>query len=155
VDLQNIPNPAPNKSYFGWLLGDQSQPLATPIFLGKLAVSGGKIHLLYPGDTHHTDLMAITSRFLITEEDATSNPSNPSPDQSNWRYYAVLPQSTPTSTTGPSTMATSTPASSTMGSTDMMNDSVLQHLRHLLADAPELTGFRLYGGLDIWLLRNT
>jgi len=38
---------------------------------------------------------------------------------------------------------------------DMTNDTVLQHLRHLLADAPELTPLRLYGGLVIWLFRNT
>src|SRR5436190_19174470 len=49
-------------------------------------------------------------------------------------------------------MATGTPNANAM---DMTNDTVLQHLRHLLADAPELTPLRLYGGLDIWLFRNT
>jgi len=49
-------------------------------------------------------------------------------------------------------MGTSTPSTSSL---DMMNDTVLQHLRHLLADAPELTPLGLYGGLDIWLFRNT
>jgi hypothetical protein len=49
-------------------------------------------------------------------------------------------------------MATTTPNANAM---DMTNGTVLQHLRHLLADAPELTPLRLYGGLDIWLFRNT
>jgi eukaryotic-like serine/threonine-protein kinase len=49
-------------------------------------------------------------------------------------------------------MGSSTPTTNAM---DMMNDTVLQHLRHLLADAPELTPFGLNGGLDIWLFRNT
>lgn len=167
IDLQNIPNPAPNKSYYAWLLGDQNQQLASPIFLGMLPVSSGKVHFIYQGDAHHTNLLSISSRFLITEEDANINPSNPSPDQSNWRYFAELPQLavtniTPTSAMPTSAMGSSTTPTSVMGNStpstnpmDMMNDTVLQHLRHLLADAPELTPLGLYGGLDIWLFRNT
>ena len=153
IDLQNIPNPAPNKSYYAWLLGDKDQPLTTPILLGTLPVSGGKVHFLYQGDTHHTNLIGITSQFLITEEDANINPNNPSPDQSNWRYFAELPQSAVTSTTGSNAMATS--VMGTPGTSNMMNDTVLDHIRHLLANAPELTPRGLYGGLDIWLFRNT
>ncbi len=160
VDLQNIPAPAPNKSYYVWLLSDKNQQLASPILLGTLPVSNGKVRFVYQGDTHHTNLISMYSQFLITEENANMNPSNPSPDQSNWRYYAVLPQAavtnaTPTSgmaTGTPNAMATGTPNSNAM---DMTNDTVLQHLRHLLADAPELTPLRLYGGLVIWLFRNT
>jgi len=40
IDLQNIPNPASNKSYCAWLLSDKNQPLASPILLGTLPVSG-------------------------------------------------------------------------------------------------------------------
>lgn len=152
IDLQNVPNPAPNKSYYAWLLGDENQQLASPILLGILPVSDGKVHFVYKGDTHHTNLIGNMSRFLITEEVANINPSNPSPDQSNWRYFAELPQKAVITTTPTSSMGTSTPSTSSM---DMMNDTVLQHLRHLLADAPELTPLRLYGGLDIWLFRNT
>jgi serine/threonine protein kinase len=160
VDLQNIPNPAPGKSYYAWLLGDKNQQLASPLLLGTLPVSNGKLHFVYQGDSHHTNLINMYSQFLITEENANINPSNPSPDQSNWRYYAALPQlavanTTPTSamaTGTPNAMATGTPNSNAM---NMTNDTVLQHLRHLLADAPELTPLRLYGGLDIWLFRNT
>lgn len=167
IDLQNIPNPAPNKSYYAWLLGDKNQQLVSPIFLGMLPVSSGKVHFVYQGDTHYTNLLSISSRFLITEEDANITPSNPSPDQSNWRYFAELPQlavtsTTPTSAMPTSAMGNSTTPTSAMGNStpstnpmDMMNDTVLQHLRHLLADAPELTPLGLYGGLDIWLFRNT
>ncbi len=152
IDLQNVPNPAPNKSYYAWLLGDEDQPLASPILLGPLSVSGGKVHVVFKGDTHHTNLLGITSRFLITEENANIQPNNPSPDQSNWRYFAELPQKAVITTTPTNSMGTSAPSTSSM---DMMNDTVLQHLRHLLADAPELTPLGLHGGLDIWLFRNT
>jgi len=162
IDLQNIPNPAANKSYYAWLLSDKNQQLASPILLGTLPVSGGKVHFVYQGDTHHTNLINMYSQFLITEENANINPGNPSPDQSNWRYYAALPQLAVTNTTPTSVMATGTPNSNAMATgtpnanaMDMTNDTVLQHLRHLLADAPELTPLRLYGGLDIWLYRNT
>ena len=135
IELQNIPDPAPGNSYYAWLLGDAAQVLAPPILLGKLPVSNGQVHYLYKGDSHHSNLMAITSRFLITEENASTPPSNPSPDKSTWRYSAQLPQ--------------------TPDSMDMMHEGALQHLRHMLADAPELMQVNLPGGLDIWLFRNT
>jgi serine/threonine protein kinase len=134
IDLQNIPDPAPGKGYYAWLLADLAAPLAPPVALGRLTVINGSIHYLYPGDIHHTNLIAITSRFLITEENTNPSPSLPSPDKSTWRYYAQLPQS-------PGSMA-------------MMHEGALQHIRHLLADAPELTSINLPGGLDIWLFRN-
>jgi hypothetical protein len=36
----------------------------------------------------------------------------------------------------------------------MADLGALQHLRHMLVDAPELTSINLPGGLDIWLFRN-
>lgn len=133
VDIQHVSLPAQGKSYYGWLLGDQSMPLASPVFLGALQVNNGAIHQLYI-DANHRNLIAITSRFLITEEDAAVQPVDPTPDKSAWVYYAQLPQS-------PNT-------------TDMMHAGALQHLRHLLADAPELQAVKLEGGLDLWLFRN-
>lgn len=134
IELQNIPNPASGKGYYAWLLPDLATPLARPVALGQLPVMNGSIHYLYPGDTHHTNLIAITSRFLITEENTNPPPGLPSPDKSTWRYYAQLPQ--------------------TPESMDMMHEGALQHIRHLLADAPELMSINLPGGLDIWLFRN-
>jgi serine/threonine protein kinase len=134
IEFQNIPNPAPGKGYYAWLLPDLATPLALPVAVGQVPVMNGSIHCLYPGDTHHTNLIAITSRFLITEEQTNPLPSLPSPEKSTWRYYAQLPQ--------------------TPESKGMMHEGTLQHIRHLLADAPELMSVNLPGGLDIWLFRN-
>lgn len=135
IDIQNVAPPSQGKSYYGWLLGDLSQPLATqPVFLGALQAINGRIHQLYAGDAKHTNLVAAYSRFLVTEEDSGVQPLSPSPDKSTWRYYAQLPQ--------------------TPDSMDMAHMGALQHIRHLLADAPELLQVHLTGGLDLWLFRN-
>jgi eukaryotic-like serine/threonine-protein kinase len=133
IDLQNIPNPQAGKSYCAWLLPDTSQSEAAPILLGTLAVNHGTVHFLYTGDSQHTNLLATTSRFLITEEAASITPSIPTPDLTAWRYYAKLPQ---------------TPAAG-------QTYSLLDHLRHLLANDPDLAKLHLTGGLNIWAYRNT
>lgn len=144
VDLYNVPPPAPGKSYYGWLEPDTINTMGAPILLGKLAVNHGEIHYLYPGDTQHTNLLAITSRFLVTEEDSTEQPNIPSPDKSTWRYYAQFPQPTG-----------SMDSSQSMTNTGMERFGVVDHLRHLLSEAPELRQIGLPGGLDIWLFRNS
>jgi eukaryotic-like serine/threonine-protein kinase len=133
VNLQNIPDPHSGKSYYAWLLPDTSQSEAAPLMIGKVPVNHGVIHFFYGGDSHHANLLATTSRFLITEEVANVTPSVPSPDLSTWRYYATLPQ---------------TPASG-------QTYSLLDHLRHLLAADPTLEEHHLHGGLNIWTYRNT
>jgi len=135
VDLQNIPAPGAGKSYYAWLLGDVNQPEMPWVLLGKVSENQGNISFLYPGDKLHTNLLADNSRFLISEEDAHQTQNNPFLDLSTWRYYAVLPQS-------PS-------------SRDTNHFSMLDHLRHLLVQAPELDALGLPGGMSIWLLRNT
>jgi hypothetical protein len=132
IDLQNIPNPQSGKSYYAWLLPDKSQVEAAPILLGTLPVNHGVVHFSYMGDSNHSNLLAITSRFLITEQDANITVNVPSPDLATWRYYAELPQ---------------TPAPG-------QTYSLLDHLRHLLAIDPELEKFHLHGGLNIWTYRN-
>jgi hypothetical protein len=132
IDLHNISNPQADTSYYAWLLPDKSQSEAAPILLGQLPVNHGSVHYFYTGDQKHTNLLALTSRFLITEETAGLTPAVPSPDFSKWRYYAEIPQ---------------TPAA---GQTYSMVD----HLRHLLAKDPELEPNHLPGGLDIWTYRN-
>ncbi len=133
ITLQGIPAPQPGKSYYAWLLPDLRQSEAPDVLLGKLTVQQGAIRFLYPGDSQHTDLLAITSRFLITQEAANVTPDIPSPDLSAWRYYAQLPQ---------------TPASG-------QKYSLLDHLRHLLAKDPDLEAAHLHGGLVIWAFRDT
>jgi len=135
VDLQNIPAPSAGKSYYAWLLGDVNQPEMPWVLLGKVSENQGNIAFLYPGDQLHTNLLANNSRFLITQENAHKTQNNPFLDLSTWRYYAVLPQN--------------------RSSTDVDHFSMLDHLRHLLVQAPELDALGLPGGMSIWLLRNT
>lgn len=133
ITLQNIPSSQAGKSYYAWLLPDKSQVEAAPLLLGKVSVNHGTLRFFYPGDSQHSNLLATSSRFLITEEDSNTTPSIPSPNLSTWRYYAELPQ---------------TPAPG-------QTYSLLDHLRHLLASDPTLESLHLHGGLNIWAYRNT
>jgi eukaryotic-like serine/threonine-protein kinase len=136
INLHNLPDPSSDMSYYVWLLRDITHPVSTPILLGKLVVNHGEVHFLYLGDQQHTDLLAITSRMLITEEDAGQTPLNPAPDFSTWRYYAELPQVPDPNDT-------------------VHHFSMLDHLRSLLAEDPILGRMGIPGGLESWLLRNT
>jgi len=135
IHLQGIPDPQPGKSYYAWLLTDKSTPYV-PTLLGTLQVNRGTVDFAFPGTPQHLDLLATDSRFLITEEDASQTPTNPSLDPSTWRYYAEF-------------SAVPNPADTTN------HFSLLSHLRHLLAQDPKLQAAGLTGGLDIWLFRNT
>ncbi|MGH9615041.1 MAG: serine/threonine protein kinase, partial [Bryobacteraceae bacterium] len=119
IDLSNVPDPAPGKSYYAWLLGDSSSTEESPILLGRLTVTRGSVHMLYAGDKQHANLLGFVSRFLITEDDAHNPTSDPLLNQSIWRYYAAVPQ--------------------TPDPTDKLHFSMLDHLRHLLVESPELT----------------
>jgi serine/threonine protein kinase len=132
IDLHNIPNPPAGKSYYAWLLPAASASESPPVFLGQLPVSNGNVHFVYQGDSQHTNLLAITSRFLITEQDAGLTVDVPPPDTTTWRYYAVLPD---------------TPAKG-------QTYSLLDHLRHLLAADPELDNIGLHGGVASWAYKN-
>src|SRR5579883_1020708 len=135
IDLSGISAPAPGKSFYAWLLPDKVQEEALPIFLGKLPVNNGTVHYLYTGGKSHINLLNVTSRFLITEEDAAITPTIPTPDTHAWRYYAELAQ-------------VASPG-------DKLHFSKLDHLRHLLVESPELQARNLHGGLVIWLVQNT
>jgi hypothetical protein len=135
ITLHNLSSPAPGKSYYAWLLGDKDQSESQSILLGKLNVVNGSVSLFYPGDASHTNLLQITSRFLITEEDSNVTPLMPSPDTSTWRYYGEIP--------------------SIPDPNDPHHYAFLNHLRHLLADEPILDELELPGGLNNWFTRNT
>ncbi len=134
IDLHHIPDPGPGKSYYAWLLGDENQTEVPWVLLGQLSVNQGDVHFLYPGDRAHTNLLNDMSRFLITEGVANTTPTNPSLDRSSWRYFAAIYQA-------PSPK-------------DPNHFSLLDYLRHLLVQAPELQALELPGGLSIWLMRN-
>ncbi len=137
ISLQNIPHPAPGKSYYAWLLSDTTQKSATSLFLGKLSLVQRSVQILYPGDAQHSNLLATYSRFLITEEDANTTPTTPSSDRHTWRYYAELPQMT--------------------NSSDQFNNSIsmLNYLRILLFNNGATPSSITAGGVATWLLRNT
>ncbi len=136
IDLQHIPAPAAGKSYYAWLLSDNNQGVGQTILLGTLSLNQGDAHLFYAGDAQHTNLLAITSRFLITEQDASALPAQPSLDMQTWRYYAQISQAP--------------------NPYDTINHfSLLDHLRHLLVADPRLDAHELPGGLAIWTYHTT
>jgi serine/threonine protein kinase len=134
IDLNNIPDPAPGKSYYAWLLNDEGQKSLTTLFMGRLLVDQGHVNMLYKGDQHYTNLIATYSRFLITEEDAKNISATPSLDHHTWRYYAEIPQ-----------------IASKIG----RHFSALVHIRHLLYEGPLLRVLGIHGGSNIQLLKNT
>ncbi|HET8853500.1 MAG TPA: serine/threonine-protein kinase, partial [Ktedonobacteraceae bacterium] len=136
MNLQNISAPAAGKSYYVWLLNDKNQTPMTAILLGTLSVTHGTVHFLYQGDPQHTNLLEVTSRILITEEDASRAPINPSSDFSTWRYYAELPQEPDPND-------------------KVHHFSMLDHVRSLLAEDPMIGGIGIHGGLTFLLLRST
>jgi hypothetical protein len=136
VDLSNVRSPAPQKSYYAWLLSDKSQSDTKSLQVGTLQVHNGNAHLLYPGDAKHTNLLVGYSRLLVTEEDATMPPITPSPDYATWRFYGEI-----------SSVPINAPD-------NVKHFSFLDHLRHLLAADPTLDEMELPGGLNTWLYRN-
>jgi serine/threonine protein kinase len=144
VDLQNLPSPPSGKSYYLWLLGDtnpidRKQALAAghlqpPLLLtNNLPLNNGHIHYVFPGTAQHDNLLAISSRLLITEEDAGLSPETPSSDRQTWRYFATIPQQT-------------------IGTSGY---SALSHIRHLLYDDLRSPATRVPGGVAFWMMKNT
>ncbi len=126
VNLHNIPNPAPGESYYAWLKSAPINVEGSWILLGTLQVNHGSAQLTsIYQDPQHANLLISASSFLVTEGASNSTQIAPSTDLSTWRYY-------------------SQPAVVT-----------LTHLRHLLANSPELLLRNLSGGLGIWFWRNT
>ena len=145
IDLQNIPDAQPGKSYYAWLLADrhpkaENDPLQpTPQFTLPLLISPtglpvnhGKVNFLYKGTANHDNLFSLASRLLITEENTNGTPRGPAADRSTWRYYAEIPQTA-------------------YGSPPL---SALDHIRHLFYKETKVAVLGLPGGLDIWLFRN-
>lgn len=132
IDFPNIAPPPAGKSYYAWLLQD-SQNDWQPLSLGAFTMKNGHVSLAFSGNGTHSDLLASYSRFLVTEEGAGTPPPNPSLDPSTWRYYAAFSQ-------------VKNPGA---------QYSLIDHVRHLLAQDPKLQAVGLTGGLDTWLFRNT
>lgn len=135
IDFHDIPDPAPGKSYYVWLLEDKGHSDPQALLLKNISVTQGVVHGFYRNPKGN-NLLYMYSGFLITEEDAHTTPVGPSPDLSMWKYSAELPQTPDPKDT-------------------QHHYSVLDHLRHLLAWEPALQAQNFPGGLDIWLYTNT
>jgi drug/metabolite transporter (DMT)-like permease len=129
LDLEDMPPPAAGTAYYGWLLPDTENARSLPILLGKLPFSRGRVDLRYL-DPQSTDLLAMSSRVLITIGTVQGPPVSPFLDHSTWRYYGQIPQPSATGLNAPS--------------------HLLAHLRFLLTLAPTMPG-----GLRLWFLSTT
>jgi hypothetical protein len=134
--LANIPPPAPGKSYYLWLLSDKNKHPTTYIALGAVPINHNLARATYI-TPQHTNLIATTSRLVITEQPTSLNPSFPA-DKSSWRYYAEIPQTYVA------------PISS-----GVLNASTLTFLRLLLFEGTKLAAQGLHGGAAIQFLHNT
>jgi len=135
LQLQLQYGPTAGKQYYAWLLPDQETPEAPAILLGTVN-RRGQVGLVTYSDPQHTNLLASTSRLLVTEQDASITPLSPSTDHRDWRYLAAIAQIHPSGTA-------------------YSPYSLLDHVRHLLAKEPTLEDHGLHGGLVIWLERST
>jgi hypothetical protein len=137
IDLKQVAAPQSDNNYYAWLLNDSGGVGdALPIMLGILQVKDGHTTLSYQGNPQNANLLSKYSRFLVTEESASIQPANPSLEPANWRFSASL--------------------SRTPDPNDSTNHySLLDHIRHLLAQDPKLQSVGISGGLDTWLYRNT
>ncbi|MGZ3630862.1 MAG: anti-sigma factor [Ktedonobacteraceae bacterium] len=132
IKLQNMPAPDPGKIYYAWLLSDNDQSPMVALPLGVLP-DHGNVQFLYK-DAQHSNLLATTSRLLITEENRGSAPTHPSSDHRMWRYHAELPQK-----------ASASGAS---------QPNALSAIRALLYQEPHLSQVGIHDDLNIQFLRN-
>ncbi len=144
VDLQNVPAPQSGNSYYLWLLNDTNPfdrkqaraagPVQPPLLLtNNLSANGGRVHYVFPGTANHDNLLAVSSRLLITEEPAGRTAHAPSGDRQAWRYFASIPQQTIHAT----------------------KYSALSHIRHLLYNDVRSSATDVVGGVGFWMTKNT
>ena len=96
--------------------------------IGALSLNHGQVTMTYI-DPQHSNLLANYGHFLVTEEDTNPSPITPSLNTTTWRYSAAF--------------------STTPNPADTVNHfSLLDHLRHLLAQDPKLMKVGLGGGLE-------
>ncbi len=96
INLQNILPPPAGETYYAWL---ESSAPETVIPHWELQVSNGGVHALYSSNVGPIDLLANSSVFLITEENADTVPTIPSFTLRTHLYYARItrtPSSSPT-----------------------------------------------------------
>lgn len=134
VQIHDLRPAARGYAYYAWLLSSLTTSESASFPLGQITGHQGEARLQY-ANPEHTNLLALTSRLLVTEEATHPAPMAPTLDRAAWRYYGALPQMPD-------------PHSP-------QHFSLLDHLRHLLSQDPTLARYQLPGGLNIWLFRNT
>lgn len=88
IDLKNIPNPPANTTYYAWLESAYTDSLFPH---WPLTVSNGNIHSGPLTSSPPANLLANSTIFLITEENASSTqPVTPNPLPGKHLYYAVI-----------------------------------------------------------------
>ncbi|MBV9230266.1 MAG: serine/threonine protein kinase [Chloroflexi bacterium] len=130
IHLEHVANPSPGNRYYAWLQNSETE--TTSLLLGSLTVDQGVATLSY-SDPQHTDLLAMGSNFLVTEQSSSVVPNSPSLDKTQWRYVGALPQA----------------------HSPKDNFGYLDHVRHLLSNDPDLDRLQLPGGVDFWFLNST
>lgn len=135
VTLSHVSVPARGQAEYAWLLPDLGDDVTPPLLLGMLHRTANGMAHLHVTSAGNQDILASYSRFLVTEQAATSLPDGPSPDPATWRDEGAIPD---------------VPVPG-----DPNRYSLLDHLRHLLAKDPELEAIGLHGGLSLWTTRNT
>lgn len=86
IEIQPIKAPAQGDSDVAWL---QTNNSTTSI--GSLTIQNGVGNLLYEGNTHHTNLLPIIQRVIITQEKSGNLPAKP---QGKTLYIATLNSAT-------------------------------------------------------------
>ncbi len=88
VDINHISSAPAGTTFYAWLETTGSDISVYPHW--QLPISNGSVHNVYPGSAQHSDLLAKSTLFLITVEDANSPPIIPNPDPTRHLYYATI-----------------------------------------------------------------
>lgn len=131
IVLTGLTNPVKGAGYYAWMAKASGSAETRWQPLGWLTYSQRTATLLYR-DPQRRNLLATFSRFLITQEQASILPLQPS---ANWVAQASI-------STVPAPL-------------DPHHYSLLNHLQHLLATDPALERLHLQNGLVTYLAANT
>ena len=130
VDIPKIGQPTSGTSYYAWLENNKNDAIVPARW--SITVTNARVSLPLAGDPQQPNLLSNDfPLFLITQE-SSGDPLSPSLDSKARLYYATIPQSG--SSSDPRTL--------------------IDHLKHLLADDPTLDNLNMQGGLNIWFQQN-